>query len=439
MFSKNKIGEELGMATRPRIIGARSYEDFQPSSDLLQEETREILTINLPGFRKDQIRVQMDDRSGFVMISGERPVGNNKWNRFRKSLRVPTNCNTQEIQAKFENAVLKITMPIKTGDKKQEQLVPKSDQTPKPIPTPPPQPSQQSVPDLKPTPTLPLPPSQKPIIEPKPTLIVQSPPTRKPITEPKPTLILQSPPTRKPVIEPKPTLTIQSPPSQKPTTTLLTPPSQKPINEPIPKPMPQPQPSERLKTTPAPQHPLIEKITNSKPTPIPQASLSQERLPLAQKETTETKQTLNPKLILGQILFGNKSKNDNSQDDISIDHQKKAPSSNIVEKEIDLMKTGKAEKEESGAQKIVKEKKRIDGLNATNEKQEKNREITEAQITKNGIKGNVRHGAEDQKNGSRMVSMELSDSTPYILNMVAAVLVVAALVAYIKYTIKTPW
>ncbi|PIA54114.1 hypothetical protein AQUCO_00900587v1 [Aquilegia coerulea] len=410
-------------ATRPLMTLPRSFEDFQPSSNLVQEEECETLILDVPGFRKDQIRVQMDDRSSMLIISGLRPIATNKWNRFRKDLHVPINCNTSEIQAKFENSVLRIIMPLKTFGKKQEQLTEK----PKPVPTPPPPPpSQKLVTEPKPTPALP-PPSQKAITEPKlPTL--QPPPTHKSTTEPK-LATPQAPPIQNLIAEPKPVSEVES--------------TQTPLQRRKARKAFLDAETRENQVPEQAQHPL-----GPKPTPIPQGPLSPKppvEVPLSQKRHTDVNDTpTDPKSTLRQKI-GMKSKYDIGQDETT-DQSHKFESSNTFKKHIDL-KTGKSENDENNdhAENIVGIYQQYGGgrnvASTSHENQEKEKENRGAQQLKHEIKENVPHGAEAPKgSGAKKVAMELDDdSKQSIINMVAAVLVVVALWVYIKFTIKSPW
>ncbi|XP_058106757.1 inactive protein RESTRICTED TEV MOVEMENT 2-like [Magnolia sinica] len=88
----------------------RSHEDFQPLFDWKREDGFDTLAINLPGFKKEQLRIQALS-CGKMKISGERQIDGNKWSRFQKDFHVPENCNQCEISAKFENGTLNMTMP----------------------------------------------------------------------------------------------------------------------------------------------------------------------------------------------------------------------------------------------------------------------------------------------------------------------------------------
>ncbi|XP_062170986.1 inactive protein RESTRICTED TEV MOVEMENT 2-like [Alnus glutinosa] len=86
------------------------YEDFDPPSEWAREQEDDTLILELPGFKKEQLRVQVAlNRS--LKISSERSLGNNKWRRFQKELPVPSNVDPNSITAKFEGGMLYIKHP----------------------------------------------------------------------------------------------------------------------------------------------------------------------------------------------------------------------------------------------------------------------------------------------------------------------------------------
>ncbi|KAG8388875.1 hypothetical protein BUALT_Bualt02G0170700 [Buddleja alternifolia] len=96
-----------------KMRAAATHENtFEPTSDLIQEEECDTLLIYLPGFTKEQLRVQLA-KSGTLKISGKRPEGvsNNKWSSFEKDFPVSSNCDTTKITAKFEGGILYIRQP----------------------------------------------------------------------------------------------------------------------------------------------------------------------------------------------------------------------------------------------------------------------------------------------------------------------------------------
>ncbi|CAI9097494.1 OLC1v1033933C1 [Oldenlandia corymbosa var. corymbosa] len=95
------------------------YEEFEPFCRWQREEARDTLIIDLPDFKKEQLRVHINNR-GILKISGERSVDATKRAKFYKEVVVPKNCNTNGIQAKFASNHLHIIMPKLPAD----QVVP---------------------------------------------------------------------------------------------------------------------------------------------------------------------------------------------------------------------------------------------------------------------------------------------------------------------------
>ncbi|KAJ3702424.1 hypothetical protein LUZ61_006129 [Rhynchospora tenuis] len=112
------------MDARPGpAAGQRIYEEFVPSHDLAEGERADTLMIDVTGFKKEQIKVMIDNY-GKLRVTGERPQGDNRWIRFRKDFQIPEDCNTTAIRAKFENGRVNITLPKLVVDP-----VPPQDQT----------------------------------------------------------------------------------------------------------------------------------------------------------------------------------------------------------------------------------------------------------------------------------------------------------------------
>ncbi|KAK4272342.1 hypothetical protein QN277_020910 [Acacia crassicarpa] len=89
----------------------RSYEDFDPLCKWRREEGRDILEVHLPGFRREQVKVQVN-HLGFIVISGERALmEGNRWKRFKKEIEIPTHCNSNAVSARFMQSILTVVMP----------------------------------------------------------------------------------------------------------------------------------------------------------------------------------------------------------------------------------------------------------------------------------------------------------------------------------------
>ncbi|MED6109580.1 hypothetical protein PIB30_034987 [Stylosanthes scabra] len=106
------------MAMRPRTPTFRThqsvrriYETLQPKSEMKETPEAFLLHVYLPGYTKERIKITFVGSSRKVKVSGERPIQGNKWSRFDQSYPVPENCNPEALQAKFEVGTLILTMP----------------------------------------------------------------------------------------------------------------------------------------------------------------------------------------------------------------------------------------------------------------------------------------------------------------------------------------
>ncbi|KDP34273.1 hypothetical protein JCGZ_12842 [Jatropha curcas] len=105
------------MATRTRSAGgsiAIQYEDFRPKSEFKEEEGANILLLHLPNFQKEQITVTYVHSSRVIRVVGARPITNGNGMRFNEAFTVPQHFDVTNIQGRFQNGLLTITMPKTT-------------------------------------------------------------------------------------------------------------------------------------------------------------------------------------------------------------------------------------------------------------------------------------------------------------------------------------
>ncbi|XP_050369699.1 inactive protein RESTRICTED TEV MOVEMENT 2 [Argentina anserina] len=91
----------------------RVYQDIElPSAEWVQEEGYETLIVNLQGYKKENLRIQVTSTRN-IRVLGERPVRpeNNIWQRFRKEFPVPSNCDVNETSARLDNGFLYVKIP----------------------------------------------------------------------------------------------------------------------------------------------------------------------------------------------------------------------------------------------------------------------------------------------------------------------------------------
>ncbi|CAH8382158.1 unnamed protein product [Eruca vesicaria subsp. sativa] len=112
------------MAARqqPRGTGLGvQYEDFVPKSDWKDQPEATLLTIDLQGFTKEQIKVMYVHASKMIRVTGERPLTGRRWSRFNEVFTVPENCLVDKLRGSFNNNVLTITMPKEKVEKLEEK------------------------------------------------------------------------------------------------------------------------------------------------------------------------------------------------------------------------------------------------------------------------------------------------------------------------------
>ncbi|KAF7849422.1 hypothetical protein BT93_L0806 [Corymbia citriodora subsp. variegata] len=100
-------------SSRPReMTGRPSYENIEPKSvDWREEKEAHILNVHLPGFLKEQIRVTYDENSRTFNVQGDCPLENNRIGRLNVDFAFPDNCKMKEMQGKFQDEMLTITIP----------------------------------------------------------------------------------------------------------------------------------------------------------------------------------------------------------------------------------------------------------------------------------------------------------------------------------------
>ncbi|KAK2634495.1 hypothetical protein Ddye_029287 [Dipteronia dyeriana] len=83
----------------------------KPISEWKEELENNILTVHLPDFTKEQIKITCVKSSRIVRVHGDRKVANNKWSRFNEAFQIPVNCQIDKIHAKWHDGSLIVTMP----------------------------------------------------------------------------------------------------------------------------------------------------------------------------------------------------------------------------------------------------------------------------------------------------------------------------------------
>ncbi|WP_413586853.1 Hsp20/alpha crystallin family protein [Bdellovibrio sp. HCB274] len=101
---------------------ARATMDFSPSVDIEENENAYIVTTDLPGFKKEDIKIEMADN--VLTISGERlkEAGDKKYSersygKFQRTFSLPVHVAGDKIEASYKDGVLAVTLPKAEGTK----------------------------------------------------------------------------------------------------------------------------------------------------------------------------------------------------------------------------------------------------------------------------------------------------------------------------------
>jgi HSP20 family protein len=94
----------------------RAAQEFAVSVDIEEKDNAYLVTADLPGFKKEDIKIDMDDN--ILTISGERvkESGDKKhsersWGKFQRTFSLPHHVAADKIEASYKDGVLQMTLP----------------------------------------------------------------------------------------------------------------------------------------------------------------------------------------------------------------------------------------------------------------------------------------------------------------------------------------
>lgn len=105
-------------------------ETFVPSCDIEETDSEYILSFDVPGVKKEDIRVEAQDDQ--LIVSGERQderkskegrtyYRESSYGAFERRMSLPPNVDSDKIEANFENGVLNVVIP-KTEQTQRRQI-----------------------------------------------------------------------------------------------------------------------------------------------------------------------------------------------------------------------------------------------------------------------------------------------------------------------------
>ncbi|KAG6761819.1 hypothetical protein POTOM_035056 [Populus tomentosa] len=101
------------MASTKPLAKVEDHVDIDPKMEWVKNDGFDTLLVHLPGFTKQQIKIQANIGEQKLKITGESHQEDNKWIRFKKKLTVSSDYDLNQVRARFEGGVLYIKHPKK--------------------------------------------------------------------------------------------------------------------------------------------------------------------------------------------------------------------------------------------------------------------------------------------------------------------------------------
>ncbi len=139
----NYPGREFGLMNREmnrlrnryrnRNIGRPEQSEFVPKVDIYEDENNVYFDVEVPGIPKDHIKVRVTDEN-VLSISGEKKFDEDKninlccrserrFGSFSRQFQIPDNLETDKIEAKYNNGVLKLVLPKVKEEEPEEKEI----------------------------------------------------------------------------------------------------------------------------------------------------------------------------------------------------------------------------------------------------------------------------------------------------------------------------
>ena len=129
----SKLGRELQQMVDKVSPSEENRNSFQPDCDLIDREESLTIVMDLPGMKKEMIQITLKNR--LLTISGERELyleqgetlarSERKEGAFSRSFALPEEALTKNVDARFQDGVLSVTVhKITGGQAGNEETIP---------------------------------------------------------------------------------------------------------------------------------------------------------------------------------------------------------------------------------------------------------------------------------------------------------------------------
>ncbi|GAB4845520.1 hypothetical protein Ancab_038925 [Ancistrocladus abbreviatus] len=119
MLNMAEIGESIKTGEGHEMPCDLTYQEIVPSCGLTEDDKFHYLLIDLPDFRKDDIKLEVDN-SGKLTVSGRRLLGQDKYIHFKKTFKLLKNSDIKKVSMKFNGEVLHVSVAKLTKESSNE-------------------------------------------------------------------------------------------------------------------------------------------------------------------------------------------------------------------------------------------------------------------------------------------------------------------------------
>jgi len=119
---QNDVNSLLNSFISDSLGGHDNSNYFTPNTDVKENETDFLISLALPGMKKEEVKIEID--KGILSVSGERKIKEEKkgekiysienyYGKFSRSFRLPENVDLEKITASLTDGELELIIPKK--------------------------------------------------------------------------------------------------------------------------------------------------------------------------------------------------------------------------------------------------------------------------------------------------------------------------------------